>query len=718
MHSLLSLQLMRGSGTTLRRHRTAIYHACVLATLFVGAGWALAQRVTPNVGGQLAQGRAVYAQHCAMCHGADLSGGQFAKTLKGEDFLATWGGSSLAKLSDFIHASMPPANIGGLREQDYAALIALILSENGGKSDRPIPAYPALLADLSLPAAPPRRTSNGVGGMSARHAIPPSPPIPDRFANYSAVDEAELSDPAAANWPAWRRSHLGLGYSPLDQINTGNVASLRLAWAQALPAGANINEPLVRDGVLYVFGYGDNVRAFDAASGRSLWTYQHRLPADTPLTSKKTLALWGDKVFTATSDNRLLALDARTGRLAWNALISDKPGFRNPGGPLVAQGVVMQGLTNREAGGALIAGFDAETGDRLWTFDTVAQPGRPGGDSWNGIPAEARSGGSVWTSGTFDPVTGLALWGTGSSYDTLPLRDRVPGKNNDALFTDTTLAFEPRSGKLVWYYQHMKNDQHDMDWAFERTVATLRVDGKDRRTVITGGKSGLFDVLDAATGHYMKTVDLGLQDVVTAIDPVTGEKTVDPAKIPGRDRGAKFVCPHISGGRNWTPTAFNPDSGLLFVTARDLCMEMVPTEDRGFLSTGVNIEYAPRPGHDGKYGVIKALDMASGITRWQVRRRPTFDVGVLATRGGLLFTGAKDRQILAFDQANGNELWRSGVSGMPNGSPITYAVDGKQYVAIVTGQGNPSSRGIPELTPEIQPPSVNSSTIYVFALSD
>src|SRR5690606_18452800 len=252
------------------------------------------------------------------------------------------------------------------------------------------------------------------------------------------------------------------------------------------------------------------------------WTYQRRLPQGTPLTSKKTLALYGDKVFTATSDNRLVALDARTGRPVWDVAITDKPGFRNPGGPLAADGVVMQGLTGQAAGGALIAGFDAETGAKLWSFNTVAQPDEPGGDTWNGLPAEARSGGSVWVSGTYDPVNKLALWGTAPTYDTGPLRDLKPGENNDALYTNTTLAFEPRTGRLVWFYQHMKNDQYDLDWVFDRVVGTLELDGRERRVVITGGKEGLFDALDAATGQYLTTADMGIQDFIVAIDPVTG----------------------------------------------------------------------------------------------------------------------------------------------------------------------------------------------------
>src|SRR5690606_36040326 len=182
--------------------------------------------------------------------------------------------------------------------------------------------------------------------------------------------------------------------------------------------------------------------------------------------------------------------------------------------------------------------------------------------------------------------------------------------------------------------------------------------------------------------------------------------------------GTVFVCPHGGGGRNWSPTAFNPDTRRLFVNGRDVCMDMVPASGRGFLSTGVNIQYSPPPDGDGNYGVLQGIDMETGKIAWEVRRRQTFDMGVLATAGGVLFTGAMDRQVLAYDQASGEELWRSGVSGVPNASPITYAVDGKQYVAMVTGHGNPLAFGIPDVIPETQLPPVNSSTLYVFALPD
>jgi len=696
------------------RTQATIASGLALAAL---AGSIAAAQGSSEEATQLAAARQAYQTNCALCHGKDLVDGQFAPGLKGPEFLAKWGGTSLADLVAYMHSSMPPGNAGKLSDETYRGLAALILRENGGEEGL---VGEAQLASLALPPAPETAQGGGaIGGLSTRvHPLPPAPVLPDRFANFTPVTQAELADPAPENWPTWRRSHLGLGYSPLKQIDTTNVGRLTIAWAQALPPGANMTEPLARDGVVYAGGFGDEVFAFDGASGRVLWRYQRKLPENTAVTSHKTLALWNDKIITATSDNHLVALDARTGRPVWDVRVSDRPDMRQPGGPMVADGVVMQGMATREAGGGIIAAFDAETGKHLWTFETVAKPGQPGGDTWNGVPADQRKGGSVWTTGTYDPITGLALWGVGNTYDTGPYRDRKPGQKNDILFTESTLAFEPRTGKLVWYFQHERNDQYDLDWVFDRVVGTLNVDGKPRRVIVTGGKNGLFDTLDAATGKYLKTYDMGFQDYIGRIDPKTGEKHVKPEKIPGRDKGPVYMCPHGGGGRNWSPTSLNPETRALFVNARDICTDLTPTSTEGFLSTGVNAIYAPPPDGDGNYGFLQAIDIENGKLLWEVRRRQTPDMGILTTAGGLLFTGWMDRQFVAYDQKTGKELWSTGVSGVPNASAITYAVDGKQYIAMVTGAGNPLSWGVPDIIPETQIPPVNSSTIYVFALPD
>ncbi|AKH42200.1 alcohol dehydrogenase (cytochrome c) [Altererythrobacter atlanticus] len=667
---------------------------------------------------QLQQGAKAYADNCASCHGQDLTGGQFAGSLADTAFRNKWAGKSGQDMFEYVRDNMPPGNGRSLTDEVYAALTSVILARNNILPADQLAPGSDLMRQTAFPIDPAGQPdTGGVGGLSDRFPTPEAPARPDRFANYTPVTEAMLQDPAAENWLSWRRSHQGSGFSPLAQIDRNNVDRLTIAWSQALPAGANMNEPLVRDGVLYVFGFGDEVFAFDAEDGHLIWRHTRDLPDDFPPTSKKTMGLYADKLIVATSDLHVIALDARTGELAWDTEITDDPAFRNPGGPLVADGVVMQGLTTQKAGGSLIVGMDAETGEKLWSFNTVAQPGTPGGDTWNGLPADKRHGGSSWTSGTYDAETGLALWGVAQTYDTAPLRDRKPGMNNDGLFTNSTLAFEPRSGKLVWYYQHMKNDQYDLDWTFERVIGTLDVDGAPTRVVMTAGKEGLFDVLELRTGKYIKTVDMGLQDFIASIDPVTGDKAVKPEKVPGKDKGAVFVCPHAGGGRNWTPTSFVQETGLIYVNARDICMDMVPA-DPGFLTTGVNTEYLAPPGSDGKYGLLQAIDMQTGEVKWEARQRAPFDMGILTTASGLLFTGDMARKFKAYDQASGDVLWQTGVTGVPNGSPISYAVDGKQYIAIVTGAGNPLSFGVPIITPELQLPPVNSSSVVVYSLPE
>lgn len=666
---------------------------------------------------QIAAGRTAYSQNCAACHGATLDNGEFAPPLKGAPFLTRWQDASADKVDAYIRSSMPPGQSGKLDAATYSALLAYILSENGVAAGEIASGSPAL-ARIALPKPPVADASmGGVGGVSKIEKMPPWPMPVNPLDRFKPVTEAELDNPAPEEWPVWRRSHLGRGWSPLKQITAANVSRLNVAWSQALPAGEAMTEPLVRGGVLYVMGAGDNVFAFDAANGRMLWRYQRTLPKEVRSQGKKTIALFGDKLYAATSDMHVVALDAKTGRPAWDVAITDKTGFHVVGGPLAAAGVIMQGVTGQAPGGALIAAFDAETGQKLWTFNTIAQPGTPGGDTWNGLPADKRSGASVWTAGSYDPETGLALWGTAQTYDTGPMRDRKPGLNNDGLYTDSTLAFEPRSGRLVWYYQHMKNDQFDLDWVFDRVIGTLDVKGQKQRVVITGGKEGLFDAIDAKTGKYYKTVDMGFQNVVTHIDPVTGDKTQNPDLIPDRTK-TRYACPHGGGGRNWSPTAWNEATGTLFVNARDVCADIIPTQGKGFLTTGINENYAPPPNSDGTFGMIQALDMKTGKTIWKTKQRAPWTMGILATAGGLIFSGSIDRQFTAYDQATGKVLWKTATAGIPNASAISYSINGKQYIAMITGYGNPLSLGLGDFTPEIQLPPVVSSAVTVFALPD
>jgi alcohol dehydrogenase (cytochrome c) len=506
----------------------------------------------------------------------------------------------------------------------------------------------------------------------------------------------------------------------LTQIDKRNVGELQLAWSLALPAGPNAATPLVHDGVIYVHAYGGHVQALDAASGDELWHYARDLD-NGPISVKRNMALYGDKLYLGTSDVHVIALDTATGRVVWDSPLTEAgSGFGLSGGPLVAEGVVMQGINGQAPGGAYIVGLDAESGAEIWRFYSIARPDEPGGNSWNGLPLDQRTGGSVWTAGAYDVESGLALFGPAPTYDTGPLRDPIgrPGVTNEALYTNATIALDPATGELAWYFQHVPNDQWDFDWAFERQIVELETAGVSQRVIVTAGKEAIYDALDL-DGNYLFSIDLGLQNFITDIDPVTGAKTIDPDLIPSREQ-AIIVCPHAGGAKSWIPASLNPTRKVLYVPLVESCMDLtpVPLDQRGSLSTGVNWTIRPRLDSDGRYGRIQAIDLETRRTLWTTRQRAPQTTGTLATSGGLVFAGALDRWFSAYDADTGEVLWRARLGDVPSAAPISYAVEGRQYVALVVGYGTAQARTFPMLTPEIDLPITRSSAVWVFALPE
>jgi alcohol dehydrogenase (cytochrome c) len=568
---------------------------------------------------------------------------------------------------------------------------------------------------------PPAPTPSG--GLSPYTALPPAPAQASPLDKLTPVTEGLLNNPPPGDWLTWRRTWDDAGFSPLKEITRNNAGSLRVAWSWSLPSGANEMTPLVHDGVLFAFGFGDRVEALDAATGDLLWYYARKLPENVRPAVKRNVALYGDKLFVPTSDAHLVALDIKTGRPVWDHAVADyKAGYRVSGGPLAAKGKVMQGVSGQAAGGNYIVGLDANTGEEAWRFYTVAHPGEPGGDSWNGLPLEKRSGGSVWTAGSYDPELNLAYFGVGQTYDTGPLVHPVnqPGITSDALYTDATLALNPETGKLAWYFQHVRNDQWDLDWAFERQLIALRVNGVSRKLAITSGKMALYDALDAATGKYAFSIDLGLQNVVTAVDPNTGDKTINPKTLPGEGE-TKLVCPHVAGAKNWLPASYNPVAQILYVPLVESCMDLIPVKagERANLSSGVRWTIRPRPESDGRYGRVMAINLATRKALWIERQRAPITTGVLDTAGGLVFEGSVDRWFRARDDSSGKVLWQVRLNDVPNSAPISYAVRGRQYVAITVGNGGPHPEAWTPLVPEIQnPPDRGAAAVWVFELPE
>ena len=689
--------------------------------LLAVAGGAQAQEIALSfTEAQAERGMQLYETGCVACHGLDLEGST-GPALTGPQFMQKYGGRAVAELFEITQTTMPSVAPGGLPAGDYADLVAYMLERNSivaGDSELP-PDY-AVLERMMVPA----------GGFSfmafSPYAAKPAVDVPTPLDDFTPVTDASIANPPDADWLTWRRGYDAHGFSPLADIDRRNVEDLRLAWSWTMPAGSNENVPLVRDGTMFVYGYGDIVQALDAATGDLLWEYRHRLESGASAFHKRALAIHGERIFIGTSDTHVVALDVRTGEPAWDTRVADFSERETiNGGPVVAEGVVMVGTTATgvagKRGGPQIVGLDEATGEVRWRIGTIPKPGEPGGDSWNGMPWDERTGASIWTAGSYDPGTGLVYFGTGNTYDTGPLLvpDDDPATTSDALYTNSTLAIEPSTGELVWAFQHFPNDQWDLDWAFERQLVDLTIDGVERRVALTAGKIGIYEGVDAATGEFLFAIDLGLQNIVSEIDSRTGAKTINREVLPGNG-GIQLVCPHGAGAKNFLPGSYDAASRILYVPLNEACMDVfpVPGGGAGALSSGVNWGIRPRPDSDGNFGRLQAIDLATGENVWVVRQRAPQTSGVLATAGGLVFAAALDRNFSAYDAANGRLLWQTRLNDVSSSSPISYRVDGRQYVAVAVGQGGFHAASFVPLVPELTSPANRGASIWVFALPD
>ncbi len=671
---------------------------------------------------QATQGKDVYAKNCAGCHGTSMGGSEFASSLRGTSFTMNWGGKTSDELFAFINTKMPPASPGSLGPDAAAQLVAFILQTNGVQAgDKGFPTDATAQTAMTIPRG---ATQRNAPMMPLSPLAPPTAPVvlPNPLEKFSPVTDALLDNPPDSDWLIWRRTYDDFGYSPLKQINRTNVGDLRVAWAWSLPNGQNEATPLEHDGVLFVDSYGDKVQALNAVTGDLLWQYSRQLPSDARLAVKRNISLYGSRLYFPTSDDHIVALDIKTGAVVWDTALADyTKGYQSTGGPLVAKGKVMMGLAGQAQGGNLIVALDADTGKEAWRFHTIAQSGEPG-DSWNDLPNEKRNGASVWTAGSYDPELKLAFFGVGQTYDTGPVLHRVdkPGVSNDGLFTDCTLAFDPDTGKLVWYFQHVHNDQWDLDWAFEQQIMRLPGDNAGKKMIVTSGKMGIYEALDAATGKYLWSRDMGIQNVIASIDPKTGEKTLTPEGAVG-DGKTHTICPHPGGGREWIAGSYNPDSKVVYTEMTETCMDMIPAPagQRGNLSSGYNWFIRLRPGDkDGNLGRIEAFNLQTGKALWIDHHRAPDTTCTLDTAGGVVFEGSFDRFLHAYDDATGAELWNIRMNDVPNSCPITFSVGGKEYLGVVVGSGGAITGTFPALVPEIQNPPDHGAAIWVFELPD
>lgn len=711
-----------------RKVRHGIAATLSAALLAIGAA-AFAQNSGTDLPAEAVRssGAAAYAKHCAACHGPDLNGPVGPNpgvALRGPVFVAKWGATPAALL-EYISKAMPLQDRGSLDPATYSTIVDFIQAENGVQARA---AAPSSLDDVAGASA----RSIALTGPDKEQPDPLAIAARERLdalaAKVSPVTDDTLRNPADSDWIAWRGSQSTTGFSPLRQIDRDNVAQLGLAWSLALGNGTNAIAPLVHDGVMY-FNSNGTVRALDASNGDIIWeNVRPAITTQVPKSQSHGIALYGDSIIVPTMDNHIQSLDTKTGKLRWDRVVGkDGEGLQLTAAPLIAHGKVIQGVSGCQGtalkGGCYILALDAATGNEVWRFYTIARPGTPGGDSWNGAPLDRRFGSSVWTTGSYDPELNLVYFGTGQTYIVSTLLDG-PGTRNstrDALYTNTTLALNPDTGKLVWHYQHVAGDVWDLDWAFERTLATVPGPNGPRKIVVTMGKTAIIDALDARTGKYLWSLDMGFQTLIKAIDPVTGRKSYDPSLTPERGK-LKLVCPGSIGARNWTASAYDPGSGLLyfpmFDTCNDIGMVMENASNPLFNTYGeFNSRRRPRPGSDGQFGRIAAIDLATGKLAWNKTYRAQPISALLTTAGGVVFTGSRDRWFSALDSEKATRLWRTRLDNVPNGFPITYMVNGRQYVAIITGGGTPLELSLRNDATEIQSPGA-SKTLMVFALPE
>ena len=554
-------------------------------------------------------------------------------------------------------------------------------------------------------------------------------------AAFVPVTDQMLRNPDPADWLHWRRTFNSWGYSPLTQITRTNVSQVALVWTRPLGPGIQEGTPLVYRGVMYFPNPSDYVQALDARTGDLKWEYRRSLPADLgkyfPVPSiNRSLAIHGNTIIDTSADDFVYALDAATGKLAWETKILDYTmGAQQTAGPLVANGKVISGRGCEPEGGpeaCIITAHDADTGKELWRTHTIPKPGEPGGDTWGNVPWEERRHVGTWMVPSYDPELNLIYIGT--SVTSPAPKYALGGNEHQYLYHNCTLALDADTGRIVWYYQHVV-DHWDLDHPFERLLVDTavtpsreavkwinpRIRPGERRKVLTGipGKTGIVYTLDRQTGEFLWATPTVLQTAVATIDGATGKVTTNPESVFERKGDVRFVCPTANGGKNWQAGAYTPLTNTMFFPLQNTCAELTATLDKPSLDSlyGFTSKATLAPGSD-KVGTVQAISAETGATLWKYEQRAG-TMSLLATAGGILFGGDSNGRFRAFDQNTGKVLWEVNLGSAVTGYPITYAIAGKQYVAVSTGSSLQSG-GILRLTEELKPGNTNA--LYVFAL--
>ena len=661
-------------------------------------------------------GAQAYATNCAICHGANLQGSALGPILSGQSFLGQWGRQSPADFYNYIKANMPPGDNESVGDEDYINIVAHVMRSSGVADTNPM-----LTAQSDYPLASNIPGAAAFfGGQAGQQAEAPTGVIrAGTVENYSPITDAMLTNPAPGDWPMIRRNYQAWSYSPLDQVNTDNVADLRLEWVWSMVDGDSEPSPLVYNGIIYLINPSNIIQALDGKSGDLIWEH-HAGPVDSE--DMRNIAIYEDKIIHATTDARLLALDARTGEPIWETQIADgSKGFQNSSGPIVADGKIIQGLAGCSRyidEPCFISAHDADNGELLWRFVTVAESGQPGGDTWGDIDDLFRAGGETWITGSYDPESKLTYWGTAQQKPWMPA-SRSLSIFDSGLFTNSTVAVNVDDGELDWFFQHVPAEALDLDEVFERVLIARG----DDKLVYSIGKHGILWKHDRVTGEFIGYLETVFQNAFTNIDAATGAVTYrDDIANAQLDQWIS-VCPSTAGGKDWHSMTYHEPTASLIIPLSQSCLEISAREVplvQGAGGTAANRRWFEMPGSEGNMGKLAAFDVDSMTELWSYEQRAAFLTGTISTGGNLVFVGDLDRRFRAFDARNGDILWETRLGTSVQGHPVTFAIDGKQYIAVTTAMGarGVSPRTVPRvIAPDVRHPS-NGNALYVFSLPD